>query len=166
VKALKRAIYPGTFDPITYGHLDIVNRGLSIFDEIIIAVAADSQKKTLFTVEERIGMIQKAIATMHGVSVESFEGLLVRHIEGKNAHAIIRGLREVSDFEYEFQMALMNRKLNKNIETIFLMSNEKYTYLTSSIVKEVAFLGGNVKAFVPPHVSAALKKRMKEINGK
>lgn len=158
---MKRAIYPGTFDPVTYGHLDIVNRGLSIFDEIIIAVAADSQKKTLFTVEERIDMIRRAIGEMPRVSVESFKGLLVRHIEGKNAHAIIRGLREVSVFEYEFQMALMNRKLNKNIETIFLMSNEKYTYLTSSIVKEVAFLGGDVKAFVPPYVRSLLKKRIK-----
>ena len=157
-----RAIYPGTFDPVTNGHLDILNRGKLIFDEIVVAVAKDTGKNPLFSLEERVAMVEEATQGMAGVRTEPFEGLLVRYAEAHHARAIIRGLREVSDFEYEFQMALMNRKLNQNIETVFLMPNEKYTYLTSSIVREVASLDGNVKAFVPANVYTALKLKFKD----
>ncbi len=158
-----RAIYPGTFDPVTNGHLDLLNRGKLIFDEIIVAVAKDTGKDPLFSLEERVEMVKEAVKNIDGVKAEPFEGLLVRYAEVRHARAIIRGLREVSDFEYEFQMALMNRRLNEKIETVFLMPNEKYTYLTSSIVREVASLGGNIKAFVPSNVYAILKKKFKEV---
>ena len=163
---MKRAIYPGTFDPITYGHLDILQRGKTIFDEIIIAVARDSGKKPLFSVSERIKMVHNSVKKITGVTVESFEGLLVNYAKEKNAFTIIRGLREVSDFEYEFQMALMNRRLDGQVETVFLMPNEKYTYLTSSIVREVASLKGDVRDFVPPSVNELLKKKIQKVQSR
>jgi len=157
------AIYPGSFDPVTEGHLDIVRRALEIFDRVIVAVARPHQKSTLFSVEERIRMIQKAVSGRKGVRVESFSGLLVDYARSKKAAAIIRGLRAVSDFEYEFQMALMNRHLSRksrgHLETVYLMPDEKYTYLSSTMVKEVARLGGDVGNFVPSFIAAELKKK-------
>lgn len=151
------AIYPGTFDPITYGHLDIIKRGLTIFDSITVAIALDTPKQTLFSVEERLSLIQKVVRRMKNVEVKTFSGLLVQFAKRQHACAILRGLREVSDFEYEFQMALMNRRLSKRFETVFLMPNEKYTFLNSSIIRQVAQLGGDTSDFVPPEVTKALQ---------
>ncbi len=160
----KIAIYPGSFDPPTYGHLDILSRALNIFDHIIVAVTESEHKKALFTVEERVQMLKKATASMKNVTAESFNGLLVKYVQEKNAIAIIRGLRAISDFEYEFQMALMNRhlgqKMASTIETVYLMPSEKFTYLSSSLVKEVIKLGGDVKSFVPEFVELELKKKL------
>ncbi len=154
------AIYPGTFDPITNGHLDVIERAAEIFDSVIVTVARNSSKQPLFTDEERVEMVQGAVAKFDNVSVECFEGLLVEFARMKKAIAIIRGLRAVSDFEYEFQMALTNRKLNPKVDTVFLMPHEKYTYLNSSIVREIARLGGDVSEFVPPHVRRLLAKKL------
>lgn len=156
----RRGIYPGTFDPVTNGHLDLVERGLRIFDEIIIAVAPTPRKKPLFTLEEREKLIRDAVK-FENVSVESFDGLLVDYVRARKGAAIIRGLRAVSDFEYEFQMALMNRRLNTDIETVFMMPAEEYTFLTSTIIKEVASLGGSVDGLVPPNVADALKGKFR-----
>ncbi len=156
---MKTAVYPGTFDPITNGHIDIIKRALNIFDKVIIAISVDSPKKPLFTVEERIKMISEAVKDIQSIEIDSFSGLLVDYAKKTNAIAIIRGLRAVSDFEYEFQMALMNRRLNEKIETVFLMPNEKFTYLNSSIVREVVSLGGDISEFVPENVKNELKKK-------
>ncbi len=156
---MKTAVYPGTFDPITNGHIDIIERALKIFDKVIIAVSVDSTKNPLFTVEERIKMISEAVKDIQRIEIDSFSGLLVDYAKKTNAIAIIRGLRAVSDFEYEFQMALMNRRLNEKIETVFLMPNEKFTYLNSSIVREVVSLGGDISDFVPENVKNELKKK-------
>jgi len=155
---LRRIVYPGTFDPITNGHLDVVARALQLFDEVVLAVAADSTKKPLFTLEERLAQAEQALSGLGGnVRVTVFRGLLVDYVQSQDARAILRGLRAVSDFEFEFQMALMNRKLNDSIETIFLMPRGTYTYLSSTLIKEIARLGGNVSAFVPAVVEEALK---------
>ncbi len=154
----KTAIYPGTFDPITNGHIDIIERGLAIFDRLIIAVALNPKKAPLFNIEERIEMIEESLGRHPKVSVETFSGLLVEEAERRKARVILRGLRAVSDFEYEFQMALMNRNLNKKIETVFMMTGEAYSYLSSSVVKEIASLGGTVDGLVPNIVSARLKE--------
>ena len=159
---MKRAIYPGTFDPITYGHLDILNRAIKLFDEIIITIAVNPGKEPLFSLDERRKLIEKTLETHSDktqIKIEGFDGLLVNFAMEKNASAIIRGLRAVSDFEYEFQMALMNRRLSDGISTVFMMPHEKYTYLNSTIVKEVARLGGNISNFVPPEVEQALLKK-------
>ena len=156
---MRRAIYPGTFDPITFGHLDILFRAIKMFDEIIITIAINPSKKPLFSLEERKQLIRKVLTdqdALQNVTVEAFEGLLVKYAVEKKACAIIRGLRAVSDFEYELQMALMNRRLEDSISTVFMMPHEKYTYLNSSIVKEVARLGGDISNFVPPPVAEAL----------
>ncbi|NVM02821.1 MAG: pantetheine-phosphate adenylyltransferase [Candidatus Helarchaeota archaeon] len=158
---MRTAVYPGTFDPITNGHVDIIKRALNIFDKVIVAVSVDSAKNSLFTVEERIKMIREAVKDIQRVEVDSFRGLLVDYAKKMNAVAVIRGLRAVSDFEYEFQMALTNRHLNENIETVFLMPSEKYTYLNSSIVKELASLGGDITYFVPEIVKEELMKKIK-----
>jgi pantetheine-phosphate adenylyltransferase len=155
---MRRAIYPGSFDPVTNGHLDVIERARKLFDEVIVAVAVNDQKQPLFSAQERTGMLSEAIA-ITGVRVAPMEGLLVDFAEAENACAVIRGLRAVSDFEFEFQMALMNRKLNARVETIFLMPKEEYTYLSSRIVKEIARLGGDVSAFVPRPVMDALAKK-------
>jgi len=155
----KTAIYPGTFDPITNGHIDIIERGLVIFDYLIIAVALNPKKAPLFNIEERIEMIEESLGRHPKVSVETFNGLLVEEAERRKARVILRGLRAVSDFEYEFQMALMNRKLNNKIETVFMMTGEAYSYLSSSVVKEIAGLGGQVDGLVPKIVSARLKEK-------
>lgn len=158
--SLRRIIYPGTFDPITHGHIDVVGRALQLFDEVVLAIAADSTKKPLFSLEERQALAEKALAH-HGskVRVTSFHGLLIDFVQSQNSRAILRGLRAISDFEFEFQMALMNRKLNDSIETLFLMPRGAYTYLSSSIIKEIGRLGGDVSAFVPPPVAKALKDK-------
>lgn len=160
---MKRGIYPGTFDPITNGHLDLVNRGIRIFDEIIIAVAPSYKKQPLFTLEERIELIRRAVKDYDNVKVEAFNGLLVQYVKSRGGVAIIRGLRAVSDFEYELQIALMNRRLDMTIETVFMMPSEEYSYLTSTIVKEVASFGGSVKALVPAAVEKALAEKFRII---
>ncbi|MEK6690370.1 MAG: pantetheine-phosphate adenylyltransferase [Nitrospirota bacterium] len=157
----KIAIYPGTFDPITNGHVDLIQRGLRIFDQIIVAVAMNPKKTSLFTVEERVRMAEEAVKGLGDVKVESFDGLLMDYAREKGATAIIRGLRAVSDFEYELQMALMNRRLDSEVETVFMMPSEEYSYLTSSIVKEVASLNGSVKGLVPEVVEKAFRKKFK-----
>jgi pantetheine-phosphate adenylyltransferase len=157
---MRIAIYPGTFDPITYGHIDIIKRALKLFDKVIITVARNSAKNPLFTEEERLVMIREAVRNLKGVEVDSFDGLLVSYAHRKKATALVRGLRAISDFEYELQMALMNRKLNEHLVTVFLMPHEKYTYLNSSIVREIARHRGNVSGFVPPNVLRELKKKV------
>lgn len=159
---MKIAIYPGTFDPVTNGHLDILERAVKLFDKVIISVARNSTKNTIFTEDERIALLKIVSKKYKKVQVESFSGLLVEYARRKKATAIVRGLRVISDFEYEFQMALANRRLHEDVETVFLMPNEKYTYLSSSIVREVARLNGNVRDFVPPVIQRALKKKWKQ----
>ncbi len=157
---MRRAIYPGSFDPVTNGHLDVLHRAAKIFDEVIIAVACNQQKHGLFSVDERLDLLRLVVGAETNVRVARFDGLLVDFARQQEAEALIRGLRAVSDFEFEFQMALMNRKLEPRIETIFLMPREDYTYLSSRIVKEIAELGGNVSAFVPEAVAASLKEKV------
>ena len=146
---MKIAVYPGSFDPITNGHLDIIQRSSRIFDKVIVAVVKNHSKKPLFTSEERMELIRKSVSGLSNVEVDHFDGLLVNYIASKGAHAIIKGLRAVSDFEYEFQMALMNRKLQPDVETLFMMTNHKYSYLSSGLVKEIASLDGCIKGLVP-----------------
>lgn len=161
---MKIAIYPGTFDPITYGHLDVLERAIEIFDKVIVTIARNSAKEPLFSEEERIEMIKEA-TKKYGkkVEVDCFEGLLVNYAKKKKAKALVRGLRALTDFEYEFQMALMNRKLAEKITTVFLMPHENHTYLNSSIVREIAMLGGNISEFVPPNIEKKLKQKVKNI---
>jgi len=155
------ALYPGTFDPVTLGHLDVAYRAAEIFDKVIISVAIDSTKRPMFSVEDRVEMIEGAVKGHRNLVVERFEGLLVEYAKKKKATAIVRGLRAVSDFEFEFQMALMNRKLADKIATVFLMPHEKYTYLNSTIVREISRLGGDVSEFVPPNVRKAMALKRK-----
>ena len=157
---MRTAIYPGSFDPFTNGHLDIVQRAMKLFDAVIVAVANNEGKKPLFALEERVDLIKKSVHGFPNVTVDSFEGLLVNYVEERGGQAVIRGLRAISDFEFEFQLALMNRKLNERVETIFMMPKETYTFLSSRITKEIARLGGDVRAFVPAHVETALKKKL------
>lgn len=156
---MRRAIYPGSFDPVTNGHLDVIQRAVRIFDEVVVAVAYNEQKTASFSVDERVGFLRDAVQGIANVRVARFDGLLVEFARAEAANAVIRGLRAVSDFEFEFQMALMNRKLNSNIEAIFLMPREDYVYLSSRIVREIARHGGNVDAFVPPSVAQAFQKK-------
>ena len=153
------AVYPGTFDPVTNGHIDLVERSLRIFGEVIVAVAENPKKAPLFPLEERIAMLRTVTANYKNVSIEGFDGLLVDYVRKKSAVAIIRGLRAVSDFEYEMQMALMNRRLDSNIETVFLMPNVEYSFITSTIVKEAASYGGDVSSLAPRVVVEKLKKK-------
>ena len=159
---IRRAIYPGSFDPVTNGHLDVIDRARKLFDEVIVAVAHNDEKHPLFTLEERLGFLRSSLGKIKNVEVAPLDGLLVNFALARKATAVIRGLRAISDFEFEFQMALMNRKLEATVETIFLMPKEEYTYLSSRIVKEIARLGGDVTAFVPPPVAAALKAKLAE----
>jgi pantetheine-phosphate adenylyltransferase len=153
---MRTAIYPGSFDPITNGHLDVLHRAAKLFDRVIVAVALSEPKHPLFSLEERVQMVGRAVRSHPTVEVDSFKGLLVNYVERRAAQAIVRGLRAVSDFEFEFQLALMNRRLNERVETIFMMPKDTYTFLSSRIVKEMAQLGGDVSAFVPAHVRTAL----------
>jgi len=153
------AIYPGTFDPITNGHLSIIKRGLKIFEHLIIAILHNPQKTPLFSLEERIAMIKEAVKGIPNVEVDFFDGLLIDYAEKKNASVILRGLRAMSDFEYEFQMALMNRKLNREIQSVFLMTDYKWFYTSSTIIKEAARFGGDVSGLVPEVVNQKLKEK-------
>ncbi len=155
----KVAIYPGTFDPITNGHLSIVRRGLQIFDRIIIAIAVNPEKKPLFTIEERIDMIKEVVKEYPRVEVDSFEGLLVDYVRSRHTNVILRGIRALSDFEYEFQMALMNRKLDRNIQSVFLMTDYKWFYISSTIIKEAAMHGGAINGLVPEIVRIKLMEK-------
>jgi pantetheine-phosphate adenylyltransferase len=157
---MRRAIYPGSFDPVTNGHLDVIERARKLFDEVVVAVAHNDQKQPYFTLEERLDFLGKVTASLKGVKVLPLDGLLVEFAVQQNAHAVVRGLRAVSDFEFEFQMALMNRKLEAMVETIFLMPKEEYTYLSSRIVKEIARLGGDVGQFVPPCVVEGFARKL------
>jgi pantetheine-phosphate adenylyltransferase len=156
---MRTAIYPGSFDPITNGHLDLVARASKLFDRVIVAVALANSKQSLFTLEERTAMVRQAIAEWPNAEADSFDGLLVNYADQRGGNAILRGLRAVSDFEFEFQLALMNRKLNDQVETIFMMPRESYVFLSSRLVKEIARLGGDVSSFVPDHVQAAMSKK-------
>jgi len=158
-KEKRVAIYPGTFDPLTNGHVSLVDRGLDIFDQIIVAVAHDSPKNALFTLDERVTMAKEVFAGEPRIIVEPFAGLLIDYVRKKKANAILRGLRAVSDFEYEFQMALMNRKLDHNIQTVFLMTDYRWLYISSTIIKDVAKLGGNIHGLVPEVVENKLLER-------
>ena len=160
--SMRTVIYPGSFDPLTNGHLDIIHRAVKLFDHVVVAVAASDSTGPLFTMPERLELVAQAIKQVPNVSAEMFDGLLVDYVEGRGGQAVIRGLRAVSDFEFEFQLALMNRKLNEKIETIFMMPKDTYTFLSSRIVKEIARLGGDVSAFVPPHVQSALKAKLRK----
>jgi pantetheine-phosphate adenylyltransferase len=155
------AVYPGTFDPITYGHMDVIQRATRLYSRVIVLVARNSSKTPLFTDDERITMIREVFRGKKTVEVDGFDGLLVHYARRRNASVIIRGLRAVSDFEFEFQMALTNRKLAPSIDTVFLVPHEKYTYLNSTIVREVARLGGDVSDFVPPGVRRRLLEKVR-----
>ncbi len=159
----KLAIYPGTFDPITNGHIDLIERGLRIFDELIVAVAPSARKSPFFDLKERMAMIRDAIKEHKNVKVEAFHGLLVDYVRERKGVAVIRGLRAVSDFEYEMQIALMNRRIDMSIETVFLMPSEEYSFLSSTIVKEVASFGGSVSGLVPEAVEIALREKFNAI---
>ena len=156
---MRRAIYPGSFDPVTNGHLDVVERARKLFDEVVVAVAHNDEKHALFSLEDRLELLRGMFGKIDNVKVAQFDGLLVKFAVEQNATAVIRGLRAVSDFEFEFQMALMNRQLENKVETIFLMPKEEYTYLSSRIIKEISRLGGDVSKFVPPTVARALAKK-------
>jgi len=162
---MRRAIYPGSFDPLTFGHIDIIERSVRLFDTVVVALLTNPQKTPLFTVEERVEIMQEILKPRFPtVEIEVFHGLLVDYATLKNANAIVRGVRAVTDFEYEFQMALMNRRLAPTIETVFMMPAENYSYLSSKLVKEIAELGGSVSGLVPEIVEKRLKQRFKKVN--
>lgn len=157
---MRTVIYPGSFDPLTNGHLDVIQRAAKLFDRVIVAVARNESKHPLFTLDERVQMVTRAVRHIPHVEADTFEGLLVDYVARQSAQAIIRGLRAVSDFEFEFQLALMNRKLNESVETIFMMPKDTYTFLSSRLVKEIATLGGDVSSFVPAQVRTALAAKL------
>lgn len=158
----RRAVYPGTFDPITYGHIDIIKRAARIFDELIVAVADNSIKNPLLSTEERVDLVKQSVRGMNNVKVESFSELMVDYVQSRKINVVVRGLRMVSDFEYEFQMALTNRRLNKDIEVIFMMPNQSYSFLSSKLIKEVAVLGAKLSEFIPPFVEKKIKAKFKK----
>jgi len=160
---MRKVIYPGTFDPVTFGHIDLIERAIELFDAVVVTVAINPGKEPLFSTEERVNMLKESLKEFPNVSVDSFDGLVVDHAKMVGASGILRGLRAVSDFEYEFQMALMNRKLSNQIATVFLMPHEKFTYLNSTIIRNLASLKSDVSDFVPPIVSEALKKKFKKV---
>ena len=161
---MRTILYPGSFDPVTNGHLDVAFRAARIFDRVIIAVASNSEKKPLFTFEERMELLRHACREHKNIEISSFQGLLVDAVEEFNASAVIRGLRAVSDFEYEFQMALMNRTLNPHCETVFMMPSPEYSFVSSRMIKEIAARGGDISAFVPEFVANAIRSKKKENN--
>lgn len=156
---MRVAVYPGTFDPITNGHLDILERAVNLFDQVIIAIAEDNYKKTLFDMDERKYLVEQACKHLPSIEVKAFDGLLMDFVQSIGASVIVRGLRAVSDFEYEMQMAMMNKKLNHDVETVFLMSASKYSFLSSSIIKQVALLDGSITGLVPVEVEKALREK-------
>src|SRR3990170_8530865 len=160
---MRKVIYPGSFDPVTFGHIDIIERARDLFDSVVVTVAVNPTKTPLFTVEERVHFIKESVKEFKNIYVDSFDGLVVDHAKSVGASGIIRGLRAISDFEFEFQMALMNRKLANNIATVFLMPHERFTYLNSTIIRNLASLKSDVSDFVPPIVAAALKKKFQNI---
>ncbi len=160
---MRTAIYPGSFDPLTNGHLDVIERAAKLFDRVVVAVAHNESKHALFSMEERLEMVRDSIKHLPNVEADTFGTLLVDYAEQQSAQAIIRGLRAVSDFEFEFQLALMNRKLNERVETIFMMPKDTYTFLSSRIIKEIARLGGDISTFVPENVQIALTKKLKHL---
>ncbi len=155
----RTAVYPGSFDPVTNGHIDIIHRGLKIFDRIIITILDNPAKDTLFTVEERISLLKESLNDLQNVEIDSYSGLLVDYAEKRKVNAILRGMRAVSDFEYEFQMALMNRRLNREIQTVFLMTGLRWIFTSSSIIKEAAQFGGDIESMVPPAVKHKLQEK-------
>jgi pantetheine-phosphate adenylyltransferase len=155
-----RAIYPGTFDPVTYGHIDLIQRARRIFSEVVVAVGHNPGKRPLFSVEERVHLLRRATRSMRGVVVDHFDSLVVDYVRRKNARVMIRGLRMLSDFEYEFQMTLTNRKLAGTVETIFMMPSESYSYVSARLIKEAAALGADLSPFVPSYVAAALRRKL------
>ena len=157
----KKAIYAGSFDPVTLGHLDVIRRARRFFDDLTVAVAANPDKNPLFSLDERVDMLARVTAGMEGVRVEGFEGLLTGFAAERGVKLIIRGLRALTDFEYEFQMALTNRKLDDSIETVFMMPSEAFSYVSSSMIKEIVKLGGSAQAFVPPEIEEELKKKLR-----
>ena len=154
-----RAIYPGTFDPVTYGHIDLIQRARKIFSEVVVAVGHNPGKEPLFSVDERVALLKRATRSMRGVVVDHFDSLVVDYVRRKRANVMIRGLRMLSDFEYEFQMTLTNRKLAANVETIFMMPSEAYAYVSARLIKEAAALGANLSPFVPSYVASALRRK-------
>ena len=155
-----RAVYPGTFDPVTYGHIDLIKRARKLFDEVIVAVAHNPGKGPLFTVEERVQFLKRATRSMRGVTVDHFDSLVVDYVRRQGGRIVIRGLRMLSDFEYEFQMALTNRKLSEEVETIFMMPSESYAYVSARLLKEAGAFGANLAAFMPPFVASALRRKL------
>lgn len=158
----KIAVYPGSFDPVTFGHLDIIDRASKIFDKIIVSVFVHSAKKSMFTVPERVEMLKTVLKGRKNIEVDCFEGLLVDYVRRKKTDVVIRGLRAISDLEYEFQIAAVNRTLYRDIETVFFMPRQRYTYLSSSVVRDIAHFGGDVRKLVPPHVAKLIKNRRKK----
>lgn len=156
---MKTAVYPGSFDPVTNGHIDVIERALKIFDRVIVAVGDNPEKKPLFTTKERIGMLKESTKHLKNIEIDSFSGLLIDYVKRKNSKIIIRGLRAISDFEFEFQRALLNRVVDNEIETVFIMTKEHYVYLNSSIVKEMAMFGGNLNDLIPRIVEKKLKEK-------
>ena len=157
----RKAIYPGSFDPVTYGHIDLIKRATHVFDEIVVAVAKNLQKQPLFSIDERVSMLKETTKDIKGIRIEVFDGLVIDYARKNKINVLIRGLRMISDFEYELQMALTNRRLAENIETVFLMPSEGYSFLSSTLIKEAASLGGDVSSFVPAAVARNLKERLK-----
>ncbi len=156
----RKAVYPGTFDPVTYGHLDVIKRAASLYDKVFVAIAPSREKAPLFSIEERVEMMREAVAEYDNVEVENFDGLVVEYAKRRSTGVVLRGLRMISDFEYEFQMALTNRKLAPEIETVFMMPNESYSYLSSKLIKEVAILGADTSMFLPANVEKKLREKM------
>ena len=156
----RTAIYPGSFDPVTYGHIDVIKRATQIFDTVIVAVANNVQKKPLFSTQERLEMLKESTKGINGIKIDVFDGLVIEYAQKKKVNCLIRGLRMFSDFEYEFQMALTNRRLNGSIETVFLMPSEGYSFLSSTLLKEAASLGADISSFVPDFVSQRLRQRL------
>ena len=159
---MSKAIYPGSFDPITNGHLDVIKRGAKIFDDLIVAVTDNPAKSTLFTKQERVEMIKEVVKSYRDVEVDSFDGLLVDYVKRKKANVILRGIRSVSDFEYEYQMALTNRTFAGDIETVFVMTHEEFSFIRSKLIKEAASLGGNIGTFVPKEIEKYIKRKFKK----